>query len=100
MTREDIHRTDSSDIASGETLPPITPGDILSHEFMRPLGLSARALARDLGCPANRITGIVNGTRAITAATALALAKRFATSAEFWMHMQVAHDLELARRAA
>ena len=70
ILREDLHRIDFSDIASGETLPPVTPGDILSHEFMRPLGLSARALARDLGCPANRITGIVNGTRAITAATA------------------------------
>ncbi len=64
---------------------------------MDPMHLSARSLARDLAVPANRITAIVNGTRAITAETALRLARRFATSAEFWMNLQTAHDLEAAR---
>lgn len=64
---------------------------------MAPLGLSARALARDLGVPANRVTGILNGERAVTATTALLLARRFGASAEFWMNLQTAHDLELAR---
>jgi antitoxin HigA-1 len=52
-------------------LPPVTPGEILREEFMVPLGLSANRLAEALGVPANRITAIVNGTRAVTADTAL-----------------------------
>lgn len=64
---------------------------------MAPLGLSARALARDLGVPANRVTEILNGERAVAATTAPLLARRFGTSAEFWMNLQTAHDLESAR---
>ena len=82
-----------------KALRPVPPGDVLREEFLAPLGLSARALARDLGVPPNRVTGILNGERAITAATALLLARRFGTSAEFWMNLQTAHDLELAREA-
>lgn len=63
-----------------------------------PLGLSARALARDLNVAPNRITEIVNGERAITAETAILLGRRFGTSARFWMNMQVAHDLAVAER--
>jgi plasmid maintenance system antidote protein VapI len=55
---------------------------------------------RQLNVPANRITEIINGERAITAATAVALAVHFGTSAEFWMNLQVAADLEAARAAA
>ena len=65
---------------------------------MLPLQLSARALARDMGVPADRITEIVNGRRAISARTAVLLGERFGTSAEFWMNLQVAHALEIARR--
>ncbi len=82
-----------------KALLPVPPGDVLREEFLAPLGLSARALARDLGVPPNRVTSILNGERAITAATALLLARRFGTSAEFWMNLQTAHDLELAREA-
>lgn len=78
-------------------LPPVPPGAVLREEFMAPHALSARALARDLGVPPNRVTKILNGERAVTAATALLLARRFGTSAEFWMNLQTAHDLELAR---
>ena len=81
-----------------ERLPPVPPGKVLWAEFMAPQGLTARALARDLGVPANRVTKILDGERAVTAATALLLARRFGTTAEFWMSLQVAHDLELARR--
>lgn len=73
------------------------PGEVLREEFMAPHGLTARALARDLGVPPNRVTRILNGERAITAATALLLARRFGTSAEFWMNLQTSHDLEVAR---
>jgi addiction module HigA family antidote len=81
-------------------LPPVTPGEILREEFMAPLGLSANRLGAALGVPANRVTAILNGTRAVTADTALRLARCFRTSPEFWLNLQVLHDLEVARRAS
>jgi antitoxin HigA-1 len=99
ITRADAERMGFSDVATGERLPPVPPGEVLREEFMVPLGLSARALARDLGVPPNRITEILNGERAITAEAAILLARRFGTSAELWVGLQVAHDLELAREA-
>ena len=98
IRREDLHKVDLSDIVTGDPPCNVTPGEILKHEFMIPMGLSARGLARELGVPANRITEIINGTRAITAETALLLARRFGTPAELWMNLQTAHDLDEARR--
>lgn len=79
-------------------LPPIPPGEILLEEFMRPLEISINALARDLDVPPNRISQIVNGQRAISADTALRLARYFGTGAELWMNLQAAYDLRLAER--
>ncbi len=76
---------------------PIHPGEILREELAE-RGLSASALAKALGVPANRITGILNGTRALTADTALRLARYFGTSAEFWMNLQQAYELRRARK--
>ncbi len=73
------------------------PGVILKEEFLVPLGMSANALARDLGIPANRITAILNGTRSVTADTALRLARYFHTTPEFWINLQAAHDLSVAK---
>ena len=98
ISREAVHHLDLSDVTTGETIPNVTPGDVLRAEFMEPLGLSARALARELGVPPNRITAIINGERIITAETAIRLGSRFGTSAEFWMNLQTAHDLEEVRR--
>jgi addiction module HigA family antidote len=78
-------------------VPPIHPGEILAGEIEE-LGISASALARALDVPANRITGLVNGKRAITADTALRLARYFGTSARFWMNLQQSYDLALAER--
>ena len=64
-----------------------------------PLGLSANALAAALSVPTNRITGILNGNRAITADTALRLARAFGTSPEFWLNAQASHDMARARVA-
>jgi len=86
--------------ARRKLLPPVTPGEILREEFMLPLGLSANRLADALGVPANRITAILNGSRTVTADTALRLARCFDTSPEFWLNLQVLHDLEVARRAS
>jgi addiction module HigA family antidote len=66
---------------------------------MEPLGLSARAVAREIEVPVTRITEILKAQRAVTAETALRLARRFATSPEFWLGLQAAHDLEVAREA-
>jgi addiction module HigA family antidote len=78
-------------------LPPLTPGEVLLEEFMRPLGLTARRLATELGIPGNRISSIINGSRSITAETALLLARRLNTSPELWMNLQTAHDIAVAR---
>ena len=79
------------------SLPNVHPGEVLGEEFMKPLGLSARALAREINVPPNRITGILNGDRDVSAETAILLGERLGTSPEFWMNLQVAYDLEEAR---
>jgi addiction module HigA family antidote len=94
----DAGAIDLASEATGERLPLVSPGEVLRAEFLEPLGMSARALARDIDVPANRITEILNGVRAITGDTALRLADRFGVSAEFWMNLQSAHDLEKARQ--
>ena len=76
-----------------ELLDPITPGEILREDFMEPMGLSINRLARDLVVPPNRISGIVNGKRAITADTALRLQRYFKIEAQFWLNLQSEHDL-------
>lgn len=78
---------------------PVPPGEILKEEFMKPLGLSANALAKAIGVPANRVTAILNGERGITGDTALRLGTFFKTSAEFWMNLQMAFDLRKAEKA-
>jgi len=98
IDRDDLARIDFSGVATDETLANVTPGEVLREEFMRPMGLSARRLARELGVPANRITAILNGDRTVTAETAVLLSERFRTSAEFWMNLQTAFDLEEVRR--
>lgn len=75
----------------------IHPGEHLAEQ-LESLGMSASALARQLGVPANRVTGIINGQRAITGDTALRLGHFFGTSAEFWLNLQAMHDLRLAER--
>lgn len=98
ILREALKGMKFDDMAVVGQPPLVTPGDILREEFLVPLALSARALARDLGVPPNRITDILNGNRGITAQTALKLAKYFRTSALFWMNLQVAYDLGVAER--
>jgi addiction module HigA family antidote len=86
--------------ANDGTLPPMHAGEVLRHEFLEPLGLSAHALALALRVPANRIAGIVAGNRAVSAETALRLARHFGTSAGFWLNLQKGYELECARRNA
>jgi addiction module HigA family antidote len=74
------------------------PGEILREEFLVPLGLSARALAKLLGVPANRLTEIMRGTRDVTADTAIRLGRYFGTDPRFWMNLQAAYDLSKAEK--
>jgi addiction module HigA family antidote len=73
------------------------PGEVLSEEFLTPLGMSVNALAMALRVPATRVGAIVKGDRSVTADTALRLARFFGTSPEFWMNLQAMHDLTKAR---
>ena len=75
----------------------VHPGEILKEEFLAPLKISANCLAISLGVPANRVSGIINGERAITGETALLFAKAFNTTPEFWIGLQAHYELELAR---
>jgi len=81
-------------------LPNIHPGEILLEEFLEPLKVSQNALARAVGVPPRRINEIVLGKRAVTADTAVRLARAFGTSEQFWMGLQADYDLEEARSAA
>ena len=82
-----------------DKLEPVTPGEILAEEYLAPFGLSQYALAKALRVDPMRINGIVNGTRTITADTALRLARYFGTSAQYWLNLQDHYDLALAERA-
>jgi addiction module HigA family antidote len=82
-----------------KVIPPIHPGETLREDFLKPLGLTANGLAMELLVPATRINDIVRGKRAITADTALRLARYFGTTAQFWMNLQTHYDLEVAEDA-
>ena len=77
----------------------IHPGEHLAQE-LKALGMSAAELARKLKVPTNRITGILNGQRAITGDTALRLAHFFGTSAAFWLNLQSLYELRVAEKKA
>ena len=82
---------------AAKKLPPIHPGEILLLEFLEPLGLSQYRLSKGISVSPRRINEIVKGTRAITANTALRLARYFATSERFWLNLQAHYDLETER---
>ncbi|KPK04252.1 MAG: XRE family transcriptional regulator [Gemmatimonas sp. SG8_28] len=78
-------------------LAPIHPGEILLEEFLEPLEISQYRLAKDISVPPRRINEIVHGLRAITADTALRLARYFGTSERFWLNLQIRYDLEVEK---
>ena len=97
---QDLDHTDFSDVITGNALRPIHPGEILREEYLNPLGMSANALAMSLKIPAPRINDIVREKRGITPDTALRLARYFGSSPEFWLNMQTAYDLRVAKEKA
>jgi addiction module HigA family antidote len=77
---------------------PIHPGEVLKEELAE-INMSANAFAQALHVPANRITAILSGTRSITADTALRISLFFGTTPEFWLNLQTAYDLKVARES-
>ena len=79
---------------SARKLPPVHPGEILMEEYLIPMAISQYRLAKELSVPARRINEIVHGKRAISADTALRLARFFGTTELFWVNLQTRYDME------
>jgi antitoxin HigA-1 len=79
-------------------LDPVTPGQLLLEEFLRPMGITQYRLAKEIGVPAQRISEIIAGRRTITADTDLRLCRFFGLSSGYWLRAQAAHDTEVAER--
>jgi addiction module HigA family antidote len=75
---------------------PVHPGEVLLEDFLKPLGMSANALAKALHVPAPRINDVVRGRRGVSADTAMRLARYFGGDARSWLNLQTAHDLRVA----
>jgi addiction module HigA family antidote len=73
----------------------VHPGEVLREEFLSPMGISQYRLAKDIAVPPRRINEIVHGSRAVSADTALRLARYFGTSERFWLNLQAQHDLDI-----
>jgi antitoxin HigA-1 len=80
-----------------KTLPPVHPGEVLLEEFLEPMEIRQYRLAKDISVSPRRINEIVHGKRAITADTALRLARFFGTSDRFWLNLQTSYDLDIER---
>ena len=80
-------------------LKPVSPGEMLAEEFLKPLGMSNYRLAKEIGVPAQRIGEIIAGRRAITADTDLRLCRFFRLSEGWWLHLQADHDTTVAKEA-
>lgn len=78
-------------------LPPVHPGEVLLEEFLKPMDVSQYQLAKDISVPPRRINEIVLGKRAVTANTALRLARYLGTSERFWLNLQARYDLEVEK---
>ena len=81
-----------------EAFAPVRPGEVLLEEFLEPMNLSQYRIAKDLNVPPRRINEIVHGKRAITADTALRLARYFGMSERFWLNLQTHYDLEVEKQ--
>lgn len=86
------------EFAMGKMIVPVSPGEMLEEEFLKPLGLSKYRLAKSIGVPAQRIGDIVAGKRGITADTDLRLCRFFGLSEGWWLRLQASYDTAIARR--
>ena len=99
IKRENLGRTDFSGVVGRGRLPDIHPGEILNEDFLGPLGVTQYRLAQAVAVPPRRINEIVHGKRAISADTALRLARYFGTTPDFWINLQAQYDLRQAEKS-
>lgn len=101
IKREDIDKgkVKLSDITTGRRLPLVHPGKILRDEFLTPFALTVYELANAIRAPRSRVNDIVLGRRAVSIDSAIRLARYFGTTPEFWMNLQIRHDLDAANRS-
>jgi len=98
IRRDDLRKTDFSDVSSGKRLAPVHPGDVLLKDFIGPLGISRYRVAKNINVPQRRIDLICRGEAAVSADMALRLGRLFGTTPEFWINLQAQYDLEVAER--
>lgn len=96
---QELATMDFSDIASGEKIPFPTPGDVLLHDFLQPMGISQYRLAKEIGVPQRRIGEIIAGKRSITVDTGLRLSRYFGMEDGFWTVLQLNYDTRKAKQA-
>ncbi len=96
IQREKLNTMKWGNVITGRKLAPVHPGEILLHEFIEPMGLTRYKVAKFASVPQRRIDEICNGKRAVTADTAMRLARLFGMSAQTWMNLQAQYDLEVA----
>ena len=82
-----------------DKIPPVHPGEVLHEDYLIPKGISQNQLALSMRVPPNRISEIIQGKRAITAETALRLARAIGTSPDFWLNLQMYYDLRIAEES-
>lgn len=98
IQRDKLDAMQWGDVATGERLAPVHPGEILLHDFIEPMGLTRYKIAKFTSVPQRRIDEICTGKRAVTADTAMRLGRLFGMSAQTWMNLQAQYDLEVAER--
>lgn len=96
IQREKLNIVKWGNVVTGEKLAPVHPGEILLHDYIEPMGLSRYKIAKFASVPQRRIDEICSGKRAVTADTAMRLARLFSMSAQTWMNLQAQYDLEVA----
>lgn len=94
VKRDKLHAIDFSDIATGRRLDAVHPGEVLTHDFIEPLGITRYRVAKAMGVPQRRVDEICAGERAITADTALRLERVFGLEAQVWLNLQARYELE------
>ena len=98
IKRENLHGMDFRDVSTGRRLKPVHPGEVLMRDFIEPMGLTRYKVAKAIKVPQRRIDEICAGQRAMSADTALRLARLFGIDPQMWMNLQAQYDLEVAAR--
>jgi antitoxin HigA-1 len=98
IKREDLGKAKWGNVITGKKLAPVHPGEVLLHDFIEPMELTRYRVAKSINVPQRRIDEICAGKRAITADTAMRLARLFGMDAQTWMNLQAQYDLEVAER--